>query len=84
MATTHHQGTRRRRSRSNPARVTQADVVFLRALPVNVDLDLAQVSAATEIMPRKARAILNHLVDARKVESVDSDLGTRFRKLASG
>jgi predicted ArsR family transcriptional regulator len=58
----------------------------LRALPVGVDLDLAQVTSAAKLMPSQTRPVLRRLVEEHAVEVVREEAiagRPRYRRRAS-
>jgi hypoxanthine-guanine phosphoribosyltransferase len=60
-------------------------MLFLQALPLNVDLDIAQVSSVTRQPPSKAMAVVNKLKSAHKVVVLDDvlDIGrARYKRIA--
>jgi hypothetical protein len=60
------------------------DREFLRALPFDVDLDLAQISAATDQLPPAAIKIVRRLIAEQALETVAiPGMGTRFKRIAA-
>ena len=67
------------------AQLTDSDLIFLQALPMDVDLDIAQVSSATRVPPTKALDVVRKLKGANKVEEISDvlDIGrSRYKRVA--
>lgn len=66
-------------------RLTQREKHVLEALPVYVDLDVAQVSGRAGMKPAEVKTVLAKLTAAHKVELADSlptSSRPRYRRLA--
>lgn len=65
--------------------LSHTEIAFLEALPLNVDLDIAQVSSVTRQSPGTAIAVMNKLMGAHKVEVLEDvlEIGrARYKRVA--
>jgi hypothetical protein len=70
---------------SKGQRVHPSDSAILSVLPPDVDLDVAQVSSAADVLPKVALSALQRLVSAHKVEVLQPPKtpGPRFRRIVA-
>ena len=68
---------------TQPRALTRQDRELLAAMPLNVDLDAAQVSVQAHVPPAVARTSLHKLVRANKIEKLpatEDSARPRFRR----